>query len=272
MGTSVNVTSGNFTADVVERSYEKPVIVDFFAQWCGPCQMLKPILEKLAQEYDFVLAKVDIDHSPDLANAYQIEGVPDVRIVSQGQMHPGFVGVLPEPQLRQLLAQLNLKSALETGLDAIQQSIATGETATAQQQFERLLQQYPHDRGLAIAAAKFMLNHDQPEAAERLLAPIQEDDKQHFAEASALRELIRFKQDQSLVPETELDTLYFDATQMTLRGDYEFALQQFLEIVSRDRKYRNEAARKAMVTIFNLLGDDHPLTRHFRKQLMLTLY
>jgi putative thioredoxin len=273
MGTSVDVTSSNFAADVVEASFQKPVLVDFFAQWCGPCQMLKPLLEKMAKEYDFVLAKVDIDRNPDLASTYHIEGVPDVRIVMQGQMYQGFTGAMPETQLRQFLAQLNLKSDLETGLEKLQQAEAAGETEQIKALYHDLLTRYPQERRLAIAAAKFWIDQGELDTADQLLQPIREDDRQNFAHASALRELIRFKKtSDNPVLDNEFDKLFVEATNLTLQGNYETALQQFLEVVSRNRQYRDDAARKAMVTIFNLLGDDHPLTRHYRKQLMLTLY
>lgn len=273
MGSSITVNRNNFDTDVVQASYEKPVLVDFFAQWCGPCQMLKPMLETLAKEYDFVLAKVDIDQNPDLANTFHIEGVPDVRVVLQGQMYQGFTGVIPEHQLRQLMAQLNLKSDLETGWEKIQQAEQAGDYEQTKQLYAALVETYPQERKLAIAAAKFHLDQEDLDAADRFLAPIQEGDKQHFAQASALREVIRFKREsQSPMLDNEMDKLYIDSINLMLQGNHEIALQQFLEIVSRDRKYRDDAARKAMITIFNLLGDDHPLTRHYRKQLMLALY
>ena len=125
MGVSVEVDSATFATEVLEASYQKPVLVDFFAQWCGPCKMLKPMLEALAQEYDFVLAKIDIDQSPDLAHTYKVEGVPDVRVVTQGDVNPGFVGVLPEPQLREFLRNLSLKSELDLGLEAVKAAIAS---------------------------------------------------------------------------------------------------------------------------------------------------
>lgn len=273
MGNAIDVDVTNFEDDVVEASNQKPVLIDFFAQWCGPCQMLKPMLEKLVQEYDFILAKVDIDQNPDLANAYGVEGVPDVRIVQNGEMKPGFVGVLPEPKLRDLLASLGLRSDLEVGLDALQQAIAKNDTDAVHDQFNTLMGQYPNDQRLRLEAAKFMLGQEQMEKAETLLAEIPEGDRPYGAQAKTMKGIIQLKKIcQDIVPETELDHSFVQGARLALQQDFETALMNFLEVITRDRQYRNDAARKAMLTVFGILGDDHPLTRHYRKQLMLTLY
>lgn len=271
MGVSLEVNSSNFAVEVLEQSYAKPVLVDFFAQWCGPCQMLKPTLERLVKEYDFVLAKVDIDHNPDLAHTYGVEGVPDVRIVAQGEVKPGFVGVLPEGKLRELLAQFNLQSELEVGLAEIRAATDAENWNQAKQLFSQLIEKYPDNRPLAIAAAKFLIRQDRLESAETLLASIQEQEKEYFTQARGLRGLIQFKQEQNAAT-SELDELYARAIHLTLAEDYEPALQLFLEILQRDRKYKNDGARKAMITVFEILGDDHPLTKDYRKQLLMALY
>lgn len=280
MGVSVEVDSSNFNDAVVQASFEHPVVVDFFAQWCGPCQMLKPMLEKLVQEQDFVLAKVDIDQSQDLASTYGIEGVPDVRVVHQGQMYQGFVGALPEPQLRQwldqVMAQLSstgVKSELDEQLEAVQTAIATGDTETAKTLIATLMDQYPQERKVAIAAAKFLIAQDRLDTAEKLLIFIDDTDREYGAQARALRELMQLKL-QSVDPilNHELDTPFFQAVRQTLSEQYNEALQGFLEITRRDRKYRSDGARKAMITIFDLLGAEHPLTQEYRRNLMQALY
>ncbi|WOB41851.1 tetratricopeptide repeat protein [Thermoleptolyngbya oregonensis NK1-22] len=273
MGTSVDITAANFAQEVTQKSYEKPVLVDFFATWCGPCQLLKPMLEKLSQEYDFVLAKVDIDQNPDLANAYGVEGVPDVRIVVDGAMQNGFVGVLPEPQLRELLGKLNLHSTLEQGLAEIRAARAAGDVNQVKQRFADLIQAYPTDARLMLEAAEFLVSQGQIESAEKLLSPIPERDKDLFRRAQAVRGLIAFHRDLASPAEPgELETKYRQAEQHALEGNYEAAFAGFLEIVAGDRKFRQDGARKAMIVLFDLLGDDHPLTRSYRKQLMQTMY
>ncbi len=276
MSMSVDVTSDNFAAEVVQRSHDKPVLVDFFAHWCGPCQLLKPMLEKLAQEYDFVLAKIDIDQNPELAKTYGVEGVPDVRIVVDGAIANGFVGMLPEPQVRELLTQLHLKSPLEEGLDAIRASRASGDLVQTKRLFGELIQTYPDDRQLILEAAHFLVSQNSLESAEKLLAVIQPSEKPYFQMAQAVRGLIQFTRELTTLTESaaesDLDQDYIQAVKATLGDDYEAALQGFLAIVGRDRKYRQDGARKAMITVFDLLGDDDPLTKDYRKKLMQTLY
>ncbi len=273
MGLSIEVDSGDFAAEVLEKSYEKPVLVDFFAQWCGPCQMLKPMLEGLVKEYDFVLAKVDIDQSPDLANTYGVEGVPDVKIVRQGEVTDGFVGVLQEPQLRELLAKLDLKSDLELGLEQIQKAKAAGDIEGSKRLFNQLIELYPENRTLILEAAQFLIGQDRIESAVKLLGVIQPHEKQYYAQAQGLQAILEFKQAiADSPPESELDELYVKACQLAIDEAYEAALSGFLDIVERDRSYKKDGGRKAMLALFNVLGDDHQLTKDYRRKLMQTLF
>ena len=278
MGTAIEVNSANFMAEVAERSYEKPVIIDFFAQWCGPCQLLKPMLEKVVEGHDVVLAKIDIDQSPDLASAYRIEGVPDVRVVMQGKMYAGFVGVLPEPQLQDFMVQLDAaysrlgnRSELEVKLDSVQQMMAAGDTAGTTEQLAQLRVEYPDEQSLSIISASFLIGQDELGEAERILAPISEG-MEMFAPAQALRNLIYLKLDSAKPYSHPLDEPFFKAVQDTLSSDYETALAGFLPLVGQDRKYRDDGARKAMLMVFDLLGDEHPITQDYRKKLTSVLY
>jgi putative thioredoxin len=273
MGASIVVDQSNFETEVMQKSHEKPVLVDFFATWCGPCQMLKPMLEKLAQEYDFVLAKVDIDQNPELASTYGVEGVPDVKIVMAGEVSDGFVGVLPEPQLRSLMAQLDLKSDLEVELESLYDNAAQGKVEQATMQLKDLLHRYPDSRDLALEAANFYLEADRLEDAEATLKTIPDHEKAYAAAVKSVRALIQFKRDSSWVGDgSEIDRAFQTAAQQALSEQYEAALQGFLEILTRDRSYRDDGARKAMLAIFSMLGDNDPITKHYRKQLTLALY
>ncbi|WP_413165065.1 tetratricopeptide repeat protein [Capilliphycus salinus ALCB114379] len=272
MGYSIEVNSANFAAEVLQKSNEQIILVDFFATWCGPCQLMKPLLEKLVKEYDFILAKVDIDKNPDLANTYNIEGVPDVRIVDRGEVQPGFVGALNENQLRQVLAQLNLKSELEKGLANIEIAIASEDFDRACDLFKQLLENYPHRPDLSLQAAEFFIEVHRTDEASKLLAGISEDQREYYSYSQALRQLIEFEAIVQNPGTGELDQRYAEACRLTLEKDYEPALKIFLDIVTTNRSYNNDAARKAMLTVFELLGDQDLLTKEYRKRLMLQLY
>jgi putative thioredoxin len=193
--------------------------------------------------------------------------------VLDGQVNPGFVGVLPEPQLRELLAQLNLTSGLDEALEAVYNDAAMGNVEQAQARLEELLKQYAGDRKLILEAANFYLEAGQLETAETLLSSIPDHDKAYFPHVKTLRALIGFKRMVNQpTGDSELDQQFQQAVQSVLGENYEAGLQQFLGIVSRDRRYQKDGARKAMLAVFDLLGDDHPLTRDYRKRLTMLLY
>ncbi|MGG6298251.1 tetratricopeptide repeat protein [Leptolyngbya sp. AN02str] len=273
MGSSVTVDATTFADEVIRKSYEQPVLVDFFAQWCGPCQMLKPMLEKLVKEYEFTLAKVDIDQSPELAREYGVEGVPDVRVVVEGQVMPGFVGVLPEPQLRQLLAQLNLSSTLEVALAQVRAAKAAGRLSEAEQLLGALMGEYPENYELLLEVVQMLIQRDRLDEADQLLSAVLPQDQEMYARAQALRSLLSLKRELDEVPtDHELDRQFQTAVKHTLSEEYEVALQSLLEIVERDRKYRSDGARKTMILVFDRLGSTHPLTGTYRRKLMSALY
>lgn len=281
MGYSIDVYDHDFEEQVLEKSHQTPVIVDFFATWCGPCQMLKPILEKVAQEYDCVVAKIDIDKNQYLASAYQIEGVPDVKVFRDGKVVDGFVGVLPEPQLNELLANCQIVSDIDQGLAAVKLAISSEDWQSAQTSLNDLIARYPGNHRLTLAAAKSLIVLDRLDQALELISEIQEDQKSYYSQAQAVKALIEFKQkgsqpvedsDETATPQEYRDRQFARACFLTVEEKYEEALTLFLDIVGQDRKYRDDGARKAMLTIFELLGNEHSLTKEYRKKLMLVLY
>lgn len=272
MGYSIEVDRETYKNEVLKKSYETPILVDFYATWCGPCQLLKPILEKLVQEYNFILAKVDIDREPELAGQYGVEGVPDVRIVTQGETIPGFVGALSEAQLREFLGRLNLKSALELGLEEAEIALASKNPQRAKEIFDELFARYPDNPRVVLAAAQFLLHVNLLDAAEEMLATIGADQSEDYARAQSLKTLVQFQRILQQPAESELDRAFAEAARLTLAEDYEGALQGFLEIVQKSRKYKDDGARKAMLAIFNLLGKDRLLTRKYQQELTFAIY
>lgn len=272
MGYAIEINQDNFESEVIAKSFETLVILDFFATWCGPCQMIKPILEKLTEEYNFILAKVDVDSNAELASKYGIEGVPDVRIVTKGEVRPGFVGAIAEPQLRQMLEEFNIKSELKTGLSAIDDATNAGDLRQAKHLFDLLFEKYPNHPELTIKAAQFLISVNEIDGAKKILSTIEADNREFYSKAKALEKIIEFKRAVKDPGDSELDQLYAQACHHILQEEYEPGLSLFLKIIGISRKYREDGARKAMIAVFDLLGEEHPLIPKYRKELMLQLY
>jgi putative thioredoxin len=267
MGQSIEIDSDNFQSEVIEKSYLGTIILDFYAVWCGPCKLVMPLLEKLAIEYNFTLVKVDIDQNPDLAQKYGVEGVPDVRIVSKGEILPGFVGALPEASLRDLFLRLGLRSELESGLAEVREAIAIGDLPGAKKGFDRLFQQYPEEPEVVLLAVRFLVRMNKPEEARRLLGAV----KDNTPIVTAWKTLLEFHQAEG-TNRPDLDTLFGEGIRSALEDNYEKALGCLLAIVEESRKYRGDGARKAMLAIFNLLGMDNPITQEYQQKLTFLLY
>ena len=272
MSISIEVDNTTFATEVLKNSHKKPVLVDFYATWCGPCKMLKPILEKLVQEYDFILAKVDVDQNPHLAQTYGIEGLPDVRVVTAGEVKTGFVGVLSEPKLRNFLGKLNLYSELETNLQQLQNLIKSGKSEQAKYLLDQLFHKYPNNVNLIVEAAKFLVSLNKLEEAKKLIETIGKNNREFYPQVQTVKALIHFKEEAKNLVDSTPDQTYAKACSLTLSDNYEQALELFLELITKNRKLKkDDRPRKAMLAIFHILGDNHPTSQEYRNKL-LNLY
>ncbi len=269
MANYLDVTSESFERNVIEQSHKNVIVVDFWAAWCGPCRMLAPVLEKLTQEYGFVLAKVNTDEEPDVARKYNIGGIPDVRIFSGGKEVDGFVGALPEPRIREVFNKY-AKSEVDDILAQIAAETDKEKTSAA---YGQLIRDYPNNKKVTMAAAEFYLSIKNIDEAEKLLSKITEDDTDHYPRAQALRGIIGFiRECVNPNKENELDRIFADASCLVLQNKYSEALALFLDILKTDRKYKNDGARKAMIMIFNILGPANPLVLEYRQKLSMALH
>lgn len=272
MGLIYDVTDENFEEIVIEKSYERPVVIDFWAPWCGPCRILKPILEKLSGEYGFILAKINTDENQQIAQQFGVSGIPDVRIFINGKEVERFVGALPEPKLREILSKY-IESEADKLLEQAKMEFMAGNLSKAEEIYEKLISEYPENKKVALEAAQFFIKQGRLDKAHELLNSIKEYHKEYFSKAQALKELIKFKKwCEEMEVQNELDRLLKEGACLTLQENYKEALDKFLKVVQLDKKYRDEAGRKSMVAIFNLLGENNPLTKEYRKKLAMWLY
>jgi len=278
----IEATSETFVREVIERSSAVPVVVDFWAPWCGPCRMLSPVLEKLAGEYGgkFVLAKVDIDQNPDVAGQFGVRSIPAVFGVRDGAVADAFVGVQPESVIRIWIDRL-----LPTGAESLAEAarrLESSDPRAAEAKYSQVLA-LQIDQPLAqIGLARIALADGQIEDAAARLAALE---RRGFLEPEAERlkaELILKTQAEgagsvesaraALAPhpdDLKLKLALVEA--LAAAGQYAEALSLCLDLVERDRKGVGEQARQTMVTIFRLLPPGDELVTEYQRQLSLVL-
>ncbi len=277
-----DATTETFEADVLQKSLETPVLVDFWATWCGPCKTLGPILEKLAGEYNgaFVLAKVDVDREQQIAAAFQIRSVPTVFLVKGGQLVDGFPGALPEGQLREFLKAHGIEPAEAT--ETAPADAAPVDPQARVQQLREAIAAEPEQAELKLDLALALLQVGEAGEAETLLdalpANLATDDR-----AVKARARLGFSAALKDAPAPEALQAAVDADPGNLRarhllgvhrlvaGDSEAALEQFLEMLKRDRDYGDGLARKSLIDAFRVI-EDEALVGQYRRRMSSLLF
>ena len=290
-----DVTDATFQVDVLERSRTVPVLVDFWAEWCGPCKTLGPVLEKLAEEYGgaFELAKVDVDKNPGLAQAFQVQSIPAVKLVVDGRLVDQFDGALPEQALRQFLGHYLGEAGTPAGEeDPVEHARAlarAGQPDAALQLLDALLAEPRVDGagdtkvvdGAALLGAELAAERGDEERARAYLAQLSTD-AAASAEARAVEarlalgtlapgELERLEAAWRAAP-GDADAHIAYGRALARAGRHEPALELLLEAVRQHREHDDQAARRAMLEVFDLLGADHDLVVDFRRQLQMALF
>ncbi|MCK9382386.1 MAG: tetratricopeptide repeat protein [Sulfuritalea sp.] len=282
---SFDVNVGDFQEKVVDASRHAPVLVDFWAEWCAPCRILKPLLEKLAVEYGgrFILAKVDSDQNQELAAHFGVRSIPSVKAFVNGEMVSEFNGALPEAQLRAFIDGL-MPSPAEPLRVAAQEARAKGATEVACSLLLDAMQLDPTNETVQLDLAEIYIDMHNMDAAQAILdthehrgkdvdrmRALQARLKLVTGGAGADPAALRARIDANA---GDLDARLQLANALALAHDYRAALEQLLEIVRRERKWQDEAARKTMLDLFTLLSGDpqhDDLVREFRIQLARTL-
>ena len=264
----------DFDKEVIERSHRIPVLVDFWAAWCGPCKVLGPVLERMAQQSQdqWVLAKLDTEKHPTIAAQFGIRSIPNVKLFVDGQVSEEFVGALPEPQVAEWLRRV-LPNKYRAQLDGARQLLLENRASQAQGILQPIVAVEPdNDQAIALLAQSFLGSDAQQ--AIRTVEPIKLGSTQ-FEAAEAVRtfaKMVGHMGSPQSLPEDSVRDIYLKAIGDTSSNDFEAALEGFVEVIRKNRYYDDDGARKACIAIFELLGEDHEFTKRFRPAFSSALF
>jgi putative thioredoxin len=283
-----DTTTQAFMKDVIEESKRQPVLVDFWAPWCGPCKQLTPILEKAVRgaKGKVKLAKMNIDEHPAVPGQLGIQSIPAVIAFSNGQPVDGFMGALPESQVVAFLERLTKGKIAPDDQDVLKAADAAlvdGDAATAAQLYAQLLQQDQQNVHALAGLARCYIETGALEQAKQTLDMVPQAKRGEAPVAAARAALDVAEQAKSLGPLAELEEKVianpldhqarFDlAIALNAKGKREEAAQQLLEIVKRDRKWNDDGARKQLVQFFEAWGFTEPAAVEGRKKLSSILF
>jgi len=281
-----DVTSANFEQLVLENSFHKPVLVDFWAEWCAPCKALMPLLAKITEEYqgELVLAKVNCDIEQDVVARFGVRSLPTVVLFKDGQPVDGFAGAQPESAIRAMLEpHVQAPAAPEADLlETAQALFAEGRISDAENLLKQLLAEDNENAAALILYARCLAERGELGEAELVLDAVKGDEhKQALAGARAQLTFLRQADDlpevadlkSRLAQDAEDDEAAYQlAIQQLARQQHEAALDGLLKLFVRNRGYADGLPHKTLLQVFDLLGSDHPLVTTYRRKLYQALY
>ena len=281
-----DVTTATFDQAVIENSFHKPVLVDFWAEWCAPCKALMPLLAQIAESYqgELLLAKVDCEAEQDIVARFGIRSLPTVVLFKDGQPVDGFAGAKPESEIRALLephVQLP-PPADEDPLEQAQALFAEGRISEAEAVLVTLLGEDNTNAAALILYARCLAERGELGEAQTVLDAVKSD--AHKAALAGAKAQITFLRQAADLPDTadlkarlaqnpqDDEAAYQLAVQQLARQQYDAALEGLLKLFIRNRSYNEGLPHKTQLQVFELLGNDHPLVTVYRRKLFAALY
>jgi putative thioredoxin len=270
----LDVTESNFDTLVIEYSHQNPVVVDFWAEWCGPCKMLSPLLERLAKEAGgaFRLAKVDVDNNQKLALRFGVHSIPAVKGFKGGKVVGEFVGVQPETRIREFLQNI-APSPFDLLIEKAQSLIVNQQWRSAELTLNTILEQDLKNPRALLGLAKCYLMENRSADALDILRSFPASKEYRSAEillplAIDLEDLATSQTDDV----TPLEAAYLNTLRLIKRGNLPAAMDGLLDIIREDKHFNQDKPRIILLSLFEILSEENELTRQYRQELASVLF
>ena len=279
----VNIDETNAAALLIEESHKRPVVVDFWADWCEPCKVLMPLLEKIAAEYQgaFLLAKVNADEQQMIAQQFGVRSLPTVMVIQGGQPVDGFAGALPEAQVREMLEKY-LPKPWDGLLQQAQELMTQGDFTAALPLLRRAWDESGHSHDITLALAHALIECLRLDEAEKILDGVRMADQDEVYEQ--LRAQLEIKREAAKSPEIEaleqrlldnpedLDVRHQLGVQYTNGGQFKEGMEQFIYILQRELDHGDGATKRLLLDTIATMGKGDPLAVEYQRKLYSLLY
>lgn len=264
----------DFQQDVIDASEDTPILVDFWAPWCGPCKQLSPVLESLAEaQDDWALVKVNVDENKEAAQAYGVRGIPAVKLFADGEVVGEFTGAKPKHTIEKWLEE-NLPTEEKSRIDEATTALEEGNHEEAEHLLWPVLEDDPNHDEAQVLMARALAFKD-PTRAQALAEAAEVADptlRQMRDAVQTLARLLELADDPSSLPQNGVKDTYVEGIEALAEQDFDSALDHFINVVQVNRDYDDDGARKACIALFTLLGEQHPVTQEHRRTFDMALY
>lgn len=270
----MEVATKDFQKEVLETSFQIPVLVDFWAEWCGPCRMLGPVLEKLAEKYSdkWKLVKINTEEHPEIAAKYGIRSIPNVKLFHKGKVINEFTGALPEKMIEDWLKK-SIPSKYSEMIEKAKSLLEQGKIEDAKVILEEVHKGDISNSDVKVLLAKILVFENESEAL-RLIESANISDE-YFDLANSVITFIqlfeKYKNSNDL-PDDVVKSVYIEAIGDLMKKNFPNALEKFIQVIKENKSYDDEGARKACIAIFKYLGEENEITLKYRRDFGRALY